>query len=136
MFYPLFAVTFALSFLYLLLLARMHISRHSAALSLAALGTVSAQCGSSASVDLTWHPPKSTVVNSLTSVVNGTGIYGYVFNSSTTPAGVPYSTYNWCNMPHVRAQEYPPAPSGYKLEYVELVCQTKAPLGCSLLLNL
>lgn len=121
MFYRLFCVTFVVSCLYLLFLAKMHISRYSAALSLTALGVVSAQCGTSAAVDLSWHPPNSTVINSLTSAVNGTGIYGYIFNSSITPAGVPYSTYNWCNMPHVRAQEYPPAPSGYKLEYVELV---------------
>jgi acid phosphatase len=121
MFYRLFSVTFAVSCLYLLFLAEMHVSRYSTALSLASLGIVSAQCNAPASVDLSWHAPNSSVINNLTTVVNGTGIYGFIFNSSTTPSGVPYSTYNWCNMPHVRAQEYPPAPSGYKLEYVELV---------------
>jgi hypothetical protein len=121
MFLRLFGIVAALSFVYLLFLAKMHISRYSAALALTSLGTVSGQCSTSASVDLSWHAPNVTVVNNLTVVINGTGIYGYIFNSSTNPAGVPYSTYNWCNMPHVRAQEYPRAPSGYKLEYVELV---------------
>jgi 2-phosphoxylose phosphatase len=125
MFLRLFGITFAVSCLYLLFLAKMHISRYSAAFALASLGIVTAQCGGPASVDLSWHAPSSTVVNNLTAVVNGTGIYGYIFNSSTTPAGEPYGTYNWCNMPHVRAQEYPPAPSGYKLEYVELVWRNK-----------
>src|SRR5450432_366439 len=121
MFYRLFGVTFAVSCLYLLFLAKMHISRYSAALSVASLGAVSAQCNDPASVDLSWHAPNSSVINNLTAVVNGTGIYGFIFSSSATPSGVPYSTYNWCNMPHVRAQEYPPAPNEYKLEYVELV---------------
>jgi acid phosphatase len=89
--------------------------------SFAAIGIVSAQCKGPASVDLAWHAPNSSAINNLTAVVNGTGVYGFIFNSSATPKGVPYSTYNWCNMPHVRTQEYPPAPSGYKLEYVELV---------------
>ena len=30
-------------------------------------------------------------------------------------------TYNWCNMPHVRPQEYPQANSSYSLQYVELI---------------
>jgi 2-phosphoxylose phosphatase len=126
MFYRLFGVTFAVSCLYLLFLAKMHISRYSAALSVASLGAVSAQCNDPASVDLSWHAPNSSVINNLTAVVNGTGIYGFIFSSSATPSGVPYSTYNWCNMPHVRAQEYPPAPNEYKLEYVELVRQKRA----------
>ena len=121
MFFRLFSLVCAISCLYLLFLAKMHISRYVAAFSLTSLGSASAGCGSTASVDLSWHAPKSTIINNLTSVVNGTGIYGYIFDSSITPASVPYSTYNWCNMPHVRAQEYPLAPSGYKLEYVELV---------------
>ena len=121
MFFRLFGIGFAVSSLCLFFLAKMLISYYSAALSLASLGIVSAQCSTTASVDLSWHPPNSTAVNNLTSVVNGTGIYGYIFTSSATPASIPYSTYNWCDMPHVRAQEYPSAPSGYKLEYVELV---------------
>lgn len=125
MFLRLFGGASAVSCLYFLFLAKMYISRYSAPLTLASLGLVSAQCGGPSSVDLSWHAPNSTVINNLTSVVNGTGIYGFIFNSSATPPSAPYATYNWCNMPHVRASEYPPAPSGYKLEYVELVWSDK-----------
>ncbi|OAP58129.1 hypothetical protein AYL99_07219 [Fonsecaea erecta] len=76
---------------------------------------------STTSVDLTWHPPNATNVNNLTFVVNGTGINGFIFNSSITPASVTYSTYNWCNMPHTRRQEYPRVDQGYTLEYVEII---------------
>ncbi len=78
----------------------------------------------SSPADLTWHPPNATDVNNLEHVVNGTGIDGFIFNSSITPATTSYGTYNWCNMPHVRAKEYPRAPQNYKLEYVEIVCGT------------
>jgi hypothetical protein len=73
-------------------------------------------------IDLGWHAPNATQINNLTSVINGTGIYGFVFNTSTTPATSAYGTYNWCNMPHVRPQEYVTPPKEYKLEYVEVVC--------------
>ena len=72
-------------------------------------------------VDLSWHAPKSTSINDLGTLFNSTGVYGFIFNSSTVPAGTPYGTYNWCNMPHTRKREYKKAPMGYKLEYVELV---------------
>ncbi|ELR03874.1 hypothetical protein VC83_06065 [Pseudogymnoascus destructans] len=73
------------------------------------------------SVDLSWHEPISSNINSLSSAINGTGIYGFVFNSSTLPEGTPYGTYNWCNMPHVRRTEYPKVNSSYALEYVEVI---------------
>lgn len=57
-----------------------------------------AQCSAAPSnLDLSWHPPNATNINNLTAVVNGTGSDG-IYNSSLTPAGIPYSTYNWCNM--------------------------------------
>jgi 2-phosphoxylose phosphatase len=89
----------------------------------AAVTRVAAQsnCSTPTSVDLTWHAPNATDINNLAFVVNGTGIDGFIFNSSITPATTSYSTYNWCNMPHVRRQEYPTAASGYKLKYVELI---------------
>jgi hypothetical protein len=74
------------------------------------------------SVDLGWYAPSNTRVTNLNDVINGTGVYGFIFNSSTDPPGSPYGTYNWCNMPHVRPQEYKKADSEYHLEYVELVC--------------
>ena len=90
------------------------------------------------SVDLSWHAPISSSVNSLNSAINGTGTYGFVFNSSTLPKDIPYGililftytssgahicvgTYNWCNMPHVRRAEYPEVDSSYTLEYVEVI---------------
>lgn len=45
---------------------------------------------SNTTVDLSWHAPPSTNVSNLQSVINGTGVWGFVFNSSTTPAGLPY----------------------------------------------
>jgi hypothetical protein len=88
----------------------------------------------SPSVDLSWYPSPITDVNSLSSLENNSGIYGFVFNSSTDPAGTSYGTYNWCNMPHVRSHEYKKPSSGYKLEYVEVVskllCVEEARLTC------
>jgi 2-phosphoxylose phosphatase len=82
---------------------------------------VTAQCNVDApAVDLTWHAPNSTIINNLTAVVNGSGIYGFQFTAHT-PDDVPYSRYNWCNMPHVRPQEYIKAPSDYELVYVEVI---------------
>lgn len=72
------------------------------------------------SIDLGWHAPKRSWINDLGQVINGTGTNGFLFNSSQLPAGIPYETYNWCNMPHVRAQEYPKVGKEYKLQYVEV----------------
>ncbi|KAI4273306.1 MAG: hypothetical protein L6R35_006418 [Caloplaca aegaea] len=73
------------------------------------------------SVDLSWHAPISSRINSLSSAINGTGTYDIVFNSSTLPEEIPYGAYNWCNMPHVRRAEYPKVNSSYILEYVEVL---------------
>jgi hypothetical protein len=72
-------------------------------------------------VDLRWNAPKKSWINDLGQVLNGTGTNGFVFNSSQLPAGTPYGTYNWCNMPHVRAQEYPRVSKGFELVYVEVL---------------
>ncbi|KAI7184956.1 phosphoglycerate mutase-like protein [Hortaea werneckii] len=70
------------------------------------------------SVDLSWHPPNNSSINDLETAINGTGIYGFIFNSSQGPP----DTYNWCNMPHVNPQTYPQIhDTNYKLEYVEVV---------------
>lgn len=42
------------------------------------------------SADLSWHVPISSRINSLSSAINGTGTYGFVFNSSTLPEDIPY----------------------------------------------
>ncbi|ROV93039.1 hypothetical protein VPNG_09447 [Cytospora leucostoma] len=76
----------------------------------------------STTVDLGWYPPSQTLINNLTNVVsNGTtGVYGFIYNSSYTPDDE-YGTYNWCNMPHVRAKEYVRPSEEYELVYVELI---------------
>lgn len=74
-----------------------------------------------ASVDLGWHAPNQTRINNLSSVINGSGIYDFIFNSSTDPIGITYGDYNWCNMPHVRAQEYVTPSAEYELAYVEVI---------------
>jgi 2-phosphoxylose phosphatase len=73
-----------------------------------------------AAVDLSWHAPKSTDLNNIDTAINGQGTYGFIFNTSKTP-DEKYGTYNWCNMPHVRAREYKKASSEYKLQYVEVI---------------
>lgn len=73
-----------------------------------------------ATVDLKWHAPNKSWINDLGQVVNGTGTNGFVFNSSQLPVGTPYGTYNWCNMPHVRAGEYPIVGDEFELIYVEV----------------
>ncbi|KAJ2899346.1 Counting factor 60 [Zalerion maritima] len=73
-------------------------------------------------IDLSWHPPSSSSLNNLDSVMGSSGVYGFIYNSSVTP-DEKYGTYNWCNMPHVRKTEYPvPSPSdGYSLKFVEVI---------------
>ncbi|SNX85424.1 related to acid phosphatase [Melanopsichium pennsylvanicum] len=46
-----------------------------------------------------------------------------VFNSSTTPAGLPWDTYNYCNAPHVNAAHYerPSQAKNAKLVFVNVV---------------
>lgn len=72
------------------------------------------------SVDLGWYAPKKSWINNLDQVLNGSGTNGFIFNGSQLPAGTPYGTYNWCNMPHVRREEYPRAAAEYELQYVEM----------------
>ncbi|KAH6856151.1 histidine acid phosphatase [Chaetomium sp. MPI-CAGE-AT-0009] len=71
-------------------------------------------------VDLSWHAPKQTQLNNLTAVVDGDGVYGFIYNSSDTPDEI-YGVYNWCNMPHVRKKEYAKAPREYELVFVEVI---------------
>ncbi|KAH8811581.1 histidine phosphatase superfamily [Xylogone sp. PMI_703] len=73
-----------------------------------------------ASVDLGWYPPHAGLINNLTQVVSGTGVYGFVYNTSTV-LDSEYGVYNWCNMPHARATEYVKPSSEYELQYVELI---------------
>jgi len=71
-------------------------------------------------VDLNWHAPKKSWINDLGQVLNSTGTNGFLFNSSQLPIDVKYGTYNWCNMPHVRKEEYVKVDEGFELVYVEV----------------
>ncbi|KAL1982831.1 hypothetical protein VTN96DRAFT_831 [Rasamsonia emersonii] len=76
---------------------------------------------SAVAVDTSWHPPSSTTgINNLDEVLDGDGVFGFIFDSSHTPTEL-YGRYNYCNMPHVRRTEYRPAPEGYELVYVEVI---------------
>lgn len=84
-----------------------------------------------AGIDLGWYPPTNTSINNLTTALHGAGVYGFIFNTSHTPASR-YGTYNWCNMPHVRRTEYVRAAPGYELKYVEVVSSIFIFFGTSL----
>lgn len=71
-------------------------------------------------IDLSWHAPNKTWINDLSQVLNSNDTHGFYFGGSVLPPGTPYATYNWCNMPHVRRQEYLKASEEYSLEYVEV----------------
>lgn len=98
-------------------LAAMHLSKGTAAfLAFAPL----LESTTAEDVDLSWHPPVDSQVNSLDSALTSDGVYGFIFDSSETP-DEDYGTYNWCNMPHVRSAEYARPSPEYELQYVELV---------------
>lgn len=86
--------------------------------------------------DVAWYPPLRTAINDLESVVNGSGVFGYVFRDTmgdatsdqTSDAGRREREANWCDMPRVRAEEYV-VPQGFEdgeweLRYVEVVSRT------------
>lgn len=87
---------------------------------MAAVAASLARHGAAQTVDLKWYAPNASAINDLSQAINGSGAYGFIYNSSTTPAGE-YGVYNWCNMPHVRATEYKKPSAEYKLQYVEVI---------------
>lgn len=101
---------------------RSHLRKSFIALAAASLARHST---ADSTVDLSWHAPNSTVINNLTSVIGSSGVYGFIYNSSASPADE-YGIYNWCNMPHVRATEYKKPSPEYKLQYVEVVSCLRA----------
>ncbi len=73
-------------------------------------------------VDGLWNAPSSTQIDDLSTVINGSGVYGFLFNNSYAPAGNSYyGGHNYCNMPHVNSRDYVKASEIYTLEYVEVV---------------
>jgi len=49
--------------------------------------------GANTTAELIWYPPVKSDINTLSTVINGTGTYGFVFNSSQAPL----NTYDWCS---------------------------------------
>lgn len=102
---------------------------------MAALAASLARHGKAAStVDISWYPPNATVINDLSQVIGGSGVYGFIYNSSTTPPNE-YGTYIWCNMPHVRATEYKRPSPEYQLQYVEVVSYSLRNKGPALIFH-
>lgn len=59
-----------------------------------------------------------TILTNQTELASVTGVY----NTSQTPADLPWNTYNYCNAPHVNAEHYvKPNVSDAKLVYVNTV---------------
>ena len=74
------------------------------------------------SIDGLWYPPISNPINDLDTVINGSGVYGFVFNGSYAPVSNSYyGGYDYCNMPHVNKVQYLKPSDNYTLEYVEVV---------------
>ncbi|EJT79256.1 hypothetical protein GGTG_04342 [Gaeumannomyces tritici R3-111a-1] len=71
-----------------------------------------------AAVDLSWHASGRTPYNNLSAVVGGEGVPKFVFEPSGNWED---GTSNWCNMPHVRPQEYVRPSSEFELKYVEVI---------------
>lgn len=78
-----------------------------------------------AQIDTGWYPQTLSDINDIDAVLHGEGVFGFIFNGSTTPDYVPYSTYNWANMPHVRESEYIKPSLDYSLRYVEVVSRAR-----------
>jgi hypothetical protein len=75
--------------------------------------------GHSVSMDLSWHPPTSSWITDLSTVISGSGTYGMYFMGSEPPQ---HGQYSYCNMEHVREQDYiVPSQDDFELVYVELV---------------
>lgn len=74
------------------------------------------------SINELWYPPISNPINDLDAVINGTDVYGFIFNGSYAPVSNDYyGGYDYCNMPHVNQVQYLKPLDNYTLEYVEVV---------------
>ena len=69
-----------------------------------------------------WYPPNNSQISDLGAVINGTGVFGFIFSDvSISPSNASDALQNWCNMPHVNSDTYPVPQADYTLEYVEVV---------------
>lgn len=74
--------------------------------------------------------PVPTVSGGLSTNKAATGVY----NSSTTPAELPWNTYNYCNAPHVNAEHYfkPSSNESAKILYLNVVTRHHKVCFCTL----
>ena len=70
-----------------------------------------------------WYPPNKTQTSDLEAVINGTDVFGFVFSDAYNNPSPNNANdgINWCNMPHIHSETYPVPPTGYTLDYVEVV---------------
>ena len=74
-----------------------------------------------------WHPPANTEINDHARAVDGTGSKAKKIvpwtgaGASEQPQGWQYGEYNYCNMPHVRAEEYVKKGEEFELVFVEVI---------------
>ncbi|KAK9465795.1 histidine phosphatase superfamily [Lipomyces arxii] len=87
---------------------------------LIALSTSAAAAVAVSTESITHYSPANVSIGNLRDVLDpSTRTNGGFYNTSTVPNDQ-YGAYDYCNMPHVRAQEYQ-APEGYSLQYVEVL---------------
>jgi len=78
-----------------------------------------------------WHPPADTAINDHARAIDGTGLMAKKVvpwtgaGVSEQPQGWEYGEYNYCNMPHVRAQEYVKKGEEFELLFVEVIQRRK-----------
>ena len=82
----------------------------------------------SGGADPRWYAPVKTDVNDLASAIHGDGPMAQKVvpktgaGASQQPEGWKYGEYNYCNMPHVRAEEYLRKDENqWELLYVEVI---------------
>jgi 2-phosphoxylose phosphatase len=75
--------------------------------------------GTSRAAPGSYYPPARSGFNNLDAALHGTGVFGFVFDSSSQ---IPdeEGAFNFCNMPHVRRATYVRPGDEYELAYVEV----------------
>jgi len=74
-----------------------------------------------------WHSPANTDVNDHARAMDGSGPMAKKIvpwthtGASEQPRGWAYGDYNYCNMPHVRADEYVKKGEEFELLFVEVI---------------
>jgi hypothetical protein len=74
-----------------------------------------------------WHPPAGTDINDHARAMDGTGPMAKKVvpwtgaGASEQPQGWQYGEYNYCNMAHVRAEEYVKKGEEFELVFVEVI---------------